>query len=80
MNQIEQNAILNIVNEICDLHLNHTSTKNSISEFVIQDMIKIIHNMLKNGIHININWPLSINMQILMNIFKQIWKTLNTKH
>ena len=53
INQNEQNEILNIVNEICDLHLNHISTKNSISEFVIQDMIKIIHNMLKNGIHIN---------------------------
>ena len=53
INQIEQDEILNIVNEICDLHLNHASTKNSIMEFVIQDMIKIIHNMLKNGIHIN---------------------------
>ena len=60
INQIEQDEILNIVNEICDLHLNHASTKNSIMEFVIQDMIKIIHNMLKNGIHVNINWPSSI--------------------
>ena len=55
IDQNEQNEILNIVNEICDLHLNHIFTKNSISEFLIQDVIKIIHNMLKNGIYININ-------------------------
>ena len=60
MNQEEANEILKIIDEICDLHIFQFKTKTSISEFVMQDMIKIIHNMLKNGIHMDINLPISI--------------------
>ena len=58
--ETERDESRRIINKICDLHLNQSQTKNSISEIVIQDMIKIIHNMIKNGIQMNINWPLSI--------------------
>ena len=60
MNQEEANEILKIIDEICDLHIFQFKTKTSISEFVMQDMIKIIHNMMKNGIQMDINLPISI--------------------
>ena len=49
MNQEEADEILKIIKEICDLHVFQFKTKTSISEFVMQDMIKIIHNMIKMG-------------------------------
>merc|ERR1711873_307832 len=59
MNQEEADEILKIMEEICDLHVFQFKTKTSISKFVIQDMIKIVDNMKKNGIHVE-NLPMSI--------------------
>ena len=55
--QDKQNEILNTKNEICNLHLIEKTTKNNISEFIIQDKLKIIRNMFRNGIQFDIQWP-----------------------
>ena len=60
----KQDEILNIANKICNLHLYEKTTKNNISEFIIQDTLKIIRNMHKIGIQLDIQWPDSLRYAI----------------